>query len=319
MLIFLRHYCLLNVLLGIFIIPNILKGQTKIRQNVRIFSGGKMCINEETIKFERGFVVTNRATPESCLRLGLRAEHAQASDSSHVNGYLEAVVNQQKTLPLGNGRRLSLVGVKNLRLPSVVRAAYFSGDPNRATLPNNGYFYTDSKDENIDKVCRTEFWDVNGDTEMQMVLNWTPENDLTRIPSDSNYLTVVGWDGGRWVNIGREGLDFQKRTITSAAVVPNQFSVYTLAIARPLDVELVLYPNPTPDVVNIRFKQYNNEPITIEVLNEVGQSLIIDKTERLPRNMMITINLADFADAAFLFKIFVGNRKPITQKVILTK
>jgi hypothetical protein len=65
---------------------------------------------------------------------------------------------------------------------------------------------------------------------------------------------------------------------------------------------LKLYPNPSTDVVNIDLSAYQNQQVTIQVNNTVGQTIFNEKITNPGLNKVINTN--DWSEGMYIVNIF---------------
>jgi hypothetical protein len=96
-----------------------------------------------------------------------------------------------------------------------------------------GQFPALVKGYNLQKVQDREYWKLKGAQATRVTLYWTSFSEVNELTDNIDNLVVVGWDGDKWVNLGRtEVLSFLGTgTVTSRPFIPNQYSALTFGIA----------------------------------------------------------------------------------------
>ncbi|MGM9511943.1 hypothetical protein ACS5NO_29680 [Larkinella sp. GY13] len=184
-----------------------------------------------------------------------------ASSSAFVDGYVRTLQSGPFTFPIGDNNAYRPAAVSASSSANPTTAAYFGVDPGLATtsdlkggtygiLPGGGpEFPTTSKAPTVGVVDNVEYWDIDGTTPARITLTWDANTPISAmIGTDFSKLTIVGWDGAKWVTIPSTvdpaslvqttsasaftGLGPQVSAgsiTTDADVVPGSFIVYTLA------------------------------------------------------------------------------------------
>jgi hypothetical protein len=85
-----------------------------------------------------------------------------------------------------------------------------------------------------------EYWDVNGTVASNISLTWNSASTIQSLTAEKlSNLTIVGWDGSKWVKIpsavdvtsimGSTSTFTSGSITTTSPIIPNTYSVYTLA------------------------------------------------------------------------------------------
>ena len=175
-----------------------------------------------------GRVVTDRSRPAEQLHW-LAGSSTGAAADRHVDGYAAWSGSGPFHLPLGDGSKLRPAGVVGDCSTRFV-AAYFGGDPAAASLPAGAPFSTTALAADLSGVSSLEYWDINGSSATPITLTFDAASNLSASVTDLSQLFVAGWDGSRWVNLGRaasSGSLGGSGSISSPPVVPDQYQAYT--------------------------------------------------------------------------------------------
>ncbi|MFT6810619.1 MAG: hypothetical protein ACJA01_003864 [Saprospiraceae bacterium] len=133
-----------------------------------------------------------------------------ASDDRHIDGYVQVFGDQPFVFPIGDNGNYRPIGIAGA---AGTKAAYFREDPDAAmtddlfggtypALPLGGPFSTDEKENSLFKVSQVEYWDIDGNQPTTITLTWDIFSDITDITDgDTDRLTIVAWDGEKWVSI----------------------------------------------------------------------------------------------------------------------
>jgi hypothetical protein len=244
-------------------------GQSGSFGNTFIFSGAEMGIIGIQHNFQNGgsgvlsgIVGTERTSAQGYLGFSGAASWTGAADNAHVDGYVKTYLTTAFTFPIGDNAKYRPAAVSIASVASPADAAYFGVDAssaitsslkggNEPILPTGGAFSTTSKDANINAVDNIEYWDINGSTAAKITLTWDANSAVGTLTSNTlSNLSIVGWDGTKWVKIpstvdgtallgGSSSLTAGSIT-TDATIVPNTYNVYTLGSATVTPVSCVI-------------------------------------------------------------------------------
>lgn len=179
------------------------------------------------------------------------ATWSNASNTAHVDGYVRSYQGNAFVFPIGDNGNYRPAAVSTASLTNPVDAAYYGVDPsvaitssllggNEPVLPTGGPFATTATAAGIDAVSNKEYWDINGAAATKITLTWNAASALGTLTSNTlAKASIVGWNGTQWVALpstvdatsilgGTSTLTAGSIT-TNAALVPNTYSVYTLA------------------------------------------------------------------------------------------
>ncbi len=136
--------------------------------------------------------------PSSAIRLGASADLSGSSAfgvSRHVDGYVGKTGTGSFTFPVGHAGIYSPATFSN---PAATTLRYTVGDPGFINIRDNTQGAL-----NLATVSALEYYPVNsaalsGTDVMIPYGNFGPEGYV----GDPASLTIAGWDGGKWVNLG---------------------------------------------------------------------------------------------------------------------
>ena len=192
--------------------------------------------------FTSGLVTTDRSDPSHFLHFRSGSSVINADSDSHVNGYAGWSGTGAFLLPVGDGTKQMPVTVTG-DCSSVFKAAYFSVDPDLATLPIGAPFSTESRPAGI-RVSQKDYWDIHGATATPITLSFDADSDWDLIAANISQLVILGWNGTAWVNLGQTGSTGTLTgagAVTCAPVTPDDYSAFTLgakvvSVTCPADV-----------------------------------------------------------------------------------
>jgi gliding motility-associated-like protein len=172
-----------------------------------------------------------------------------ASDASHVEGWIDKIGNDEFTFPEGDK---GLYRFAKISAPKNVKDVFAS----RYILEDKDFFATRSgKAGVVENVNTNEYWELNrmdnSEGSIILTLSWdertTPQELLENAEEN---LHIVRWDERQEMWVDEGGIvDVGSRTITSPATVKG-FGYFTLATVKTdwlLDGDVVVYNFVSPD------------------------------------------------------------------------
>lgn len=234
-----------------------------------------------------GIILTQRETAtRSFLNYGPAVTSAitGADNANHVDGYIRKLGAGAFVFPAGDNGQLGAFGAA----ADGTNGAYYFANPSSAVtsnlftggsygvLPAGGPFPTTSRGPSVTSVSTVEYWDIDGANATPITLTWDATSDVNTLTGGNlNKLSILGWNGTRWVMIkskfdatsilgGASTLTAGSIT-TSASIVPNTFTVYTLGGVTPdLTPTITITPSviagTSPISINITVFELNNVP-----------------------------------------------------------
>ncbi|ACT91321.1 T9SS type A sorting domain-containing protein [Dyadobacter fermentans] len=190
------------------------------------------------VGFGQGIIKTERSSPQGIVSFSQSSKVVGAGDSKHIDGYVEKS---------GSGIFLFPVGHKGMYRPFAAESdgvigAYFQENAGSASLPAGAPFSTGNKESALKNVSGIEFWDINGANPSRLTLTWNATSNVGTLTGNSlPLLTIAGWNAAtsKWEAVismvdevayqgGTSSMTSGSIT-TIQTVVPNKYSVYTLA------------------------------------------------------------------------------------------
>jgi len=260
-----------------------------------------------------GIINTERTTSATGTGYGV-VNYAAASlvvtgadDANHVDGYVRN---------LGAGLFVYPVGDNGFYGPFAATGAgttgaYFHTDATTAITSNLGggnypilpvtgsglAFPTTSKAATLGTVSTVEYWDIDGAGASKITLTWDAGSNVTALTTSTlSRLTIVGWNPAtsQWVKINSAvdptsvlggTSDLSAGSITTKSnLIPNTYTIYTLASAIP-DLAPSISINP-PQVVGDN-KNIDVRIVVAEVNNvETSGNIFV----RIPVSTHFTVN-----------------------------
>jgi len=221
-----------------------------IFKQIDILAGCALLFTSLAASAQSGVLVTKRSAPFGVVTFTDASTLTGISNTKHIDGYVKKNGSSNFIFPVGDN---------NIYRPFAAAAdgttgAYFLEDPGSTTIPEAGPFSTTEKDSKITAIDSKEFWDIDGQNETKISLTWNAASGVAQLTGSTiDLLTIVGWSKTslRWEKIS-SGIDqtsilggasnLTAGSITStAAVIPDNYSIFTLASASssPLPVTLI--------------------------------------------------------------------------------
>jgi len=188
---------------------------------------------KSSLTFRNGILNTDRATESHRVTFYEGATYKRSSDTRHINGSVAKQGSGTFVFPVGDGEHLSPVKIKAEQAFDFYSAKYYSLNLGFIEWAQGGQFSIQNRDFNIQKVQGREYWKLKGAQSTRVTLYWSNYSEINEFTDNINNLVVVGWDGDKWVNLGKtEIFSFLGTgTVTSKPFVPNQYSAITFGVA----------------------------------------------------------------------------------------
>ena len=194
-----------------------------------------------------GIIGTVRTAPYGTLSFASAAgSYTGADNADYVDGYTRKSGTTSFIFPVGNNGHYGPFAAS----ANGTTGAYFHADPSSAIVPNpsggnypplpaGAPFSTSSKGSGVTTVSPVEYWDIDGAGSTNVTLTWNAGSAVGTLTGNSlSQLTIVGWDGSKWVIIpstvdvtsvlgGASSLTAGSIT-TSAGITPDTYTAYTL-------------------------------------------------------------------------------------------
>ncbi|MCF2446469.1 T9SS type A sorting domain-containing protein [Dyadobacter sp. CY345] len=233
----------------------------RIYKQIKIVAGCALLFTTQATFGQSGIVVTKRSAPIGLVSFSSESTVSGISDAKHIDGYVKKNGGANFVFPVGDN---------NVYRPFAAAAdgitgAYFLENPNGAGVPSGGPFSVSQKENSVETVSAREFWDIDGANPTRITLTWNAASGISLLTGGVlDVLTIVGWNTGssRWEkissNVDQAALLGGSSTLTagsitsSGSIVPNTYSIYTLASSSsaPLPVTLVSFDASLNDASN---------------------------------------------------------------------
>ncbi len=266
------------------------------------------------------FITGKVFTPRNNLGVTLeflQATYAGDADNEHVDGYATLFGDKEFTFPIGHEDKLRPLSISNSNAITTFKSAYFFENPNSpSTFATQ--FDPESHSPILSKVNDKEFWDLNGDQEVEVTLTWNSDSEVSNLTDDINFLKVVGWSETslRWVDLGRNEVsgDFENGTITSTSFIPDNYAALTIASELGGIITINTGFSPNDDGLNDHFEiegldlsQENNVKVFDRWGNLVYQKVNYDNSWGGRSDGKLTVNqgtsLVPVGTYYYIFKI----------------
>ncbi len=225
------------------------------------------------LDFISGKVFTPRNNLDIALEF-LQATYSGETDDEHVDGYATLFGNIDFSFPIGHADKIRPLSISPPNSITTFKSAYFFEDPNTPTTFAST-FDTTSFSPILTNVNDKEFWDLNGDQEVEVTLTWDADSNILNLTEDINLLRVVGWNETAliWENLGKSAIsgDSDNGSITSLSFTPNDYVVLTIASTHGILLNTGFSPNGdgSNDVFEITGIDLSQEN-TIEIYDRWG-------------------------------------------------
>jgi len=235
----------------------------RIYKQIKIWAGCALLFTTQAAFGQSGIVVTKRTAPIGVVSFSASSTVSGISNAKHIDGYVKKFGTTNFVFPVGDN---------SIYRPFAAAAdgtigAYFLENPNSATVPSGGPFSITLRDNTVAAVSAREFWDIDGANSTKITLTWNAASGVASLTGGVlDVLTIVGWNTGssRWEKINsavdQTSVLGGSSTLTagsitsSASLVPNTYSIYTLAAgsSAPLPVTLISFKASLDDASNVR-------------------------------------------------------------------
>jgi hypothetical protein len=242
-----------------------------------------------------------------------------ASESHFIDGYVQTVQNLPFIFPIGQSGIYAPIEVEPTSSAGV-NAAYYREDPKTIGVNLDGL---------IAEVSSLEYWDIqSAGANASISLSWSAASAIATLTQSSlSKLTIVGWNGSKWVtipsNIDQSSIlgkssDLDSGSIRSNSIVGllsyTAFSLGTLATA--LDIpefdkkEVIAYINESVLSIESSFR------ITGVVIYDITGKII--SSEKLYGEFKYNKPFYH-AEAVYVAKIEIENGALITTKKLINR
>lgn len=190
---------------------------------------------------------TRRDSPIGVVSFGAAVTSGVLGEGGFVDGYIKKAGSDAFIFPVGDNGAYRPFSVSS----DQAIGAYYGVNPAVAitsnpaggdygALPTGAPFNTGSMGDGLAAVSTREYWDINGTAPTRITLSWNDNSAVNALVTNRGLskLTIVGWDGNRWVNlpatVDGTSLFAQPSTASSGSlttilnVVPDTYNVYTL-------------------------------------------------------------------------------------------
>lgn len=169
--------------------------QVQNNQNIYVDDYGVFNVTQSNFAFGStpAKTQTTKSANHGVLAFGPNTTWSGASDTHFIDGYARYYGSSFFIAPVGDSNTYAPAGI-DPAAASGVDAAYFKTSP--AALST-------TLDTGISDLSSSEYWKVSGATNSKITLTWRADSNIGSLlltPS-LTYLTIVGYDGTKWVEI----------------------------------------------------------------------------------------------------------------------
>jgi hypothetical protein len=234
----------------------LLNGQKAIEVGTVEFSNAGTVLNtqlrvESLAQFNSGIVQTEEKMP---MTFGEKAVASNASDASHVDGFVTSTKGQNFTFPIGDGSQLKAFTVDK---SENFTAHYKSVSP---------MYVSTAKSEDVDAMNESEYW----------VLKSSGRALSTKlsVPAGFDSEAIVALNKGTW-EIADENAKKSSNVLSSHMPISTTEQLFTVGKGRKVQAGIGIYPNPTHGDFNLMFKGIDdNEHVKVNITLQSGVSIM---------------------------------------------
>lgn len=276
--IFFSLFCLIFF----FNVSNV-KGQIQINSDLYIGDDGVFFTGENELFFGLGFLSTSKTKfNHGIFSFPNNFVFNNASERGLLNGYGQTDNHTSMILPLGQSRIYA--PIKLIKSDSgTVDAAYFWSSPEKIGL---------ILDESIVNISSVEYWDIRGEGKINAVisLSWRPTSNIAKLTSSTlSTLTIVGWDGKKWVNVPStidkysildkySDLEYGSISTNSEFDLSNFFAFTLGAFSKQLQVSEIKKVQLTAYTHKNMLFIESSDPLKKVIVHDMSGKLILEKT-----------------------------------------
>ncbi|MCE6991322.1 T9SS type A sorting domain-containing protein [Dyadobacter sp. CY323] len=226
-----------------------------------------LSVARESFAQQNALITTKRDFPIGMVSFGSSVISGVLGDGNFVDGYVKKTGTGAFVYPVGDNGAL-----RPFAASQETTGAYFGVDPgiaitnnpiggNYGVLPAEGPFNSGLFEPALQVISKKEYWDINGSEQTKITLTWNSGSDLNTLlgTKDISKLTIVGWNGTRWIKIpsivdptsiiGGASNKTSGSITTTSSLVPDNFNVYSLGALQ----------DGTLPVTLVRFTAQNKE------------------------------------------------------------
>ncbi|ADQ79234.1 hypothetical protein Palpr_1085 [Paludibacter propionicigenes WB4] len=209
---------------GLFLGSDLVDNAFSLEQNISVAN---------SVNFVKGIVVASQPSSETMTNMLLLENGAgwiNASDMSHVDGFVSKAGNSSFVFPIGDGGYFRPASISApASVTDCFAARYIFGDPDKA-----GFLRT-QRDNQAIHISSKEYWILNrtsGSADVQLTLSWDVTKTSASMPSELNKIRIVRWDGSKWItenSVSTTG-NFTTGTITANVTGYGAFTLATYSV-----------------------------------------------------------------------------------------
>ncbi|MFV8464853.1 hypothetical protein [Flavobacterium sp. LB1P62] len=210
----------------IFCKSNALEAQVQNNGDLYISDNSVVYSGLGLFDFGSGSTITSRTKLDyGVLSFAKGATWIGASDIHYIDGYAQTLNDTAFILPIGQSGFYAPIQVIPLTSGGV-DAAYFRSAPSTISTV---------LDASISSISSVEYWDIkSAGVNAALSLSWGSSSSISALTKSSiSSLTIVGWDGSKWVPI--------PSTIDVSSLLGEKSSLVSGSISSNTIVDLSLY------------------------------------------------------------------------------
>lgn len=186
-----------------------------------------LLVIQNSFSFLNGIVYTDRNTPEFRIHFAENAVIHNPGANAHVNGYISRSGEGEFTFPLGDGIHYRPISIHPASSADGLTAT-FAKTLTNSTLTPNVFPFNYQEPDDVEQIFEFGYWVIQGNIFSTVSLFWDNSTGFFGSLDDLDGLTILGWDGSQWINIGRESISgtLNEGVITSPVVDLSKYSAF---------------------------------------------------------------------------------------------
>ncbi len=188
----------------------------------------------KSFRFQEGDIITDTRNYDYFLHFLENSVAINASDQSHVKGYVFKTGTEEFTFPIGDGDRLRKMSIGKTLNVSSFKATYKTFVQEQIYTNSHKFITPYSLDKEVGMIISEGFWKIIGNNSTKLSFYWDPSFDLASKIGSTSDLKLVGWNGKSWELVRHESIkgNLMSGFITTPKINPNEYKAYAFASKR---------------------------------------------------------------------------------------
>jgi len=176
------------LLYGIYFLPVFAFSQLFIATDVYIDRNATMHVAVKETTFDQGEVITDRSQDYGKLSFAKTSDWSNASNSTHVNGFVRMYSEDSFIFPVGNDGVFQSARIRRIDASSPVDFSF-------NVMPFGNY----DIEKGITKIHESFYWNVVGSQPAYLSLSWNALSAIDALTNNNlENLIIAGYDGNSW-------------------------------------------------------------------------------------------------------------------------